>query len=64
MDATIDNLTNVITNTQESQSSVQDADFATQTSKLTKAQILAQAATSMLAQANTSKQSVLALLQG
>jgi len=64
MDAAIDNLTNVITNTQESQSSVQDADFASQTSKLTKAQILAQAATSMLAQANTSKQSILSLLQG
>ena len=64
MDAAIDNLTNVITNTQESQSHIQDADFASETSKLTKAQILAQAATSMLAQANTSKQSVLALLQG
>jgi len=64
MDATIDNLTNIITNTQESQSHVQDADFASETSKLTKAQILAQAATSMLAQANSSKQSVLALLQG
>jgi flagellin len=64
MDAAIDNLTNIITNTQESLSHVQDADFASETSKLTKAQILAQAATSMLAQANSSKQSVLALLQG
>ena len=63
MDAAIDNLTNVVTNTQASQSHIQDADFAAETSKLTKAQILAQAATSMLAQANTSKQSVLALLQ-
>jgi len=63
MDAAIDNLTNVVTNTQASQSHIQDADFASETSKLTKAQILAQAATSMLAQANTSKQSVLALLQ-
>ena len=64
MDAAIDNLTNVITYTQESQSHIEDADFASEKSKLTKAQILAQAATSMLAQANTSKQSVLALLQG
>ena len=64
MDAAIDNLTNIVTNTQESQSSIQDADFASETSKLTKSQILAQAATSMLAQANSSKQSVLALLQG
>ena len=63
MDAAIDNLTNVVTNTQASQSHIQDADFAAETSKLTKAQILAQAATSMLAQANTSKQSVLSLLQ-
>jgi flagellin len=64
MDAAIDNLTNIVTNTQESQSSIQDADFASETSKLTKSQILSQAATSMLAQANTSKQSVLSLLQG
>jgi flagellin len=64
MDAAIDNLTNVVTNTQASQSHIQDADFAAETSKLTKAQILAQAATSMLAQANTSKQNVLTLLQG
>ena len=63
MDAAIDNLTNVVTNTQSSQSHIQDADFAAETSKLTKAQILAQAATSMLAQANTSKQGVLSLLQ-
>jgi flagellin len=64
LDATIDNLTNIVTNTQESQSTIQDADFASETSKLTKSQILSQAATSMLAQANTSKQSVLSLLQG
>ena len=64
LDATIDNLTNIVTNTQKSQSTIQDADFASETSKLTKSQILSQAATSMLAQANTSKQSVLALLQG
>jgi len=63
MDAAIDNLTNVVTNTQASQSHIQDPDFANETSKLTKAQILAQAATSMLAQANTSKQGVLSLLQ-
>jgi len=45
-------------------SNIQDADFASETSKLTRAQILNQAATSMLAQANASKQSVLSLLQG
>ena len=61
---TISNLTSVVVNTEASQSRIQDADFAVETSKLTKAQVLSQAATSMLAQANASKQSVLSLLQG
>lgn len=63
LDATISNLNNIITNTQESRAHIQDADFTAETSALTRAQILNQAATSMLAQANASKQSVLALLQ-
>ena len=50
-------------NTEASVANIRDADFAKETSALTKAQILNQAATSMLAQANASKQSVLALLQ-
>ena len=50
-------------NTEASVANIRDADFANETSALTKAQILNQAATSMLAQANASKQSVLALLQ-
>jgi len=61
---TISNLTSVVVNTEASQSRVEDADFAAETSQLTKAQVLSQAATSMLAQANASKQSVLSLLQG
>ena len=61
---TISNLTSVVVNTEASQSRIQDADFAVETSKLTKAQVLSQAATAMLAQANASKQSVLSLLQG
>ena len=64
LDHTITNLSNVNTNIQSSQSRIQDADFATETSAMTKAQILSQAATAMLAQANASKQSVLSLLQG
>ena len=64
LDSTISNLTNIITNTQSSLANISDADFAAETSNMTKAQILSQAATSMLAQANASKQSVLALLQG
>jgi flagellin len=64
LDSTISNLTNVATNVEGSMSNIRDADFSIETSKLTRAQILTQAATSMLAQANTSKQSILALLQG
>ena len=64
LDSTISNLTNVATNVEGSMSNIRDADFSQETSKLTRAQILTQAATSMLAQANTSKQSILALLQG
>ena len=64
LDSTVANLTAIVTNTAASQSRIQDADFAAETSNLTKAQILSQAATAMLAQANASKQGVLSLLQG
>jgi flagellin len=64
LDSTISNLTNVATNVEGSMSNIRDADFSVETSKLTRAQILTQAATSMLAQANASKQNILALLQG
>ena len=63
LDNTVNNLTNIVVNTESSQSSIQDADFAKESSALTKAQILAQASTSMLAQANSSKQTILSLLQ-
>ncbi|MAI07234.1 MAG: hypothetical protein CBC47_09005 [Alphaproteobacteria bacterium TMED87] len=62
LDHTINNLTNVSTKTQEAVSRIVDADFAEETAKLTRAQILQQAGTAMLAQSNQSKQSVLALL--
>ena len=64
IDARINNLTTLKVNTEASKSRIQDADFAAETSKMTKSQILSQAATSMLAQANASKQNLLALLQG
>ena len=64
LDATISNLSNIVTNTQASMSNIGDANFSEETSRLTRAQILTQAATSMLAQANASKQAVLSLLQG
>jgi flagellin len=59
----IDNLSKSSMLTEQSVGRIVDADFATETSELSKQQILAQAATAMLAQANQSKQSVLALLQ-
>jgi flagellin len=64
MDYTISNLMNVSVNLEGSLSRIQDADFAQVTGELTKAQIMSQAATAMLAQANASKQGVLSLLQG
>ena len=58
-----ENLTNVSTNTSASRSRVQDTDFAKASTALARTQIIAQAATAMLAQANQSQQSVLALLK-
>ncbi len=64
LDSAISNLTTYQTNLDASRGRIVDADFASETSKLTKAQILQQAATAMLAQANASRQGLLALLQG
>lgn len=59
---TIDNLSNMSVNTQAAISRIVDADFAVETAKLTRAQILQQTSTAMLAQANQSKQNILTLL--
>ena len=58
-----DNLANVSQNAQASRSRVQDTDYAKTSTELARTQIIAQAATAMLAQANQSQQSVLALLK-
>jgi flagellin len=58
-----DNLSNVATNLDQSRSRIQDADYAVETTELARTQIIAQASTAMLAQANQVKQTVLALLQ-
>jgi flagellin len=58
-----DNLTNISQNTQASRSRIQDADYAKETTELARTQIIAQAGTAMLAQANQMKQTVLSLLQ-
>jgi flagellin len=64
LDSTISNLTNIANETEASRGRIMDADFAAETTNLSKAQILQQASTAMLAQANASKQNVLSLLQG
>ena len=58
-----DNLTNTSANMQASRSQIMDTDYATATSNLARAQIIQQAATAMLAQANQGPASVLALLK-
>jgi flagellin len=59
----IDNLTNVQANATDSRSKVEDTDYAAATSELARTQIIAQAATAILAQANQQPQSVLSLLK-
>ena len=59
----LDNLTNVVQNATASRSRIMDTDYATASSNLARAQIIQQAATAMLAQANQQPQTVLALLK-
>ena len=58
-----DNLANISMNTAASRSRIEDTDYATASTELARTQIIQQAATAMLAQANQSPQSVLALLK-
>jgi flagellin len=60
---TVSNMTNISTNLSAARGGIEDADFALETTNLAKNQILQQASTAMLAQANASKQNVLSLLQ-
>jgi flagellin len=59
----VDNLTNVKTNSEGARSRILDTDYAAATSELARTQIIQQAGTAMLAQANQMPQTVLALLQ-
>ena len=61
---TLDNLSSVSNKTEAARGRILDADFAEETSKLTRTSILGQAATSMLAQANQTKQNILVLFRG
>jgi flagellin len=62
LESTIENLNNIIVNTEASVSRIMDADYADETTKLSKSQVLTQAATAMLAQANQQPQGILRLL--
>jgi flagellin len=64
LDTNVNSLSIALENVTASESKIRDADFAYETSQLTRAQILTQAGTSVLATANAAPQSVLALLQG
>ena len=63
MEAAVDNLSNVAMNTTASRGRIVDADFALESANLTRAQILQQSATAMIAQASKSMQTVLELLR-
>lgn len=62
LDFTVSNLSNVVENTSAARSRIMDADFATETSQLSRAQVLQQASQAILAQANARPQQVLSLL--
>ena len=61
--ATVNNLSNVATNTEAAKSRIMDTDYSKETTQLAKSQIIQQAATAMLAQANQAPQMVLSLLK-
>jgi flagellin len=64
LDFTVSNLSNVSENASAARSRIMDADFASETAALSRAQVLSQASQAMLAQANAAPQQVLQLLQG
>ncbi|MEK9569584.1 MAG: flagellin, partial [Paracoccaceae bacterium] len=64
MEHTIGNLSNIVMNTKAARSRIADADIALESTELSKAQVLNQAAQAMLAQANKAQQSILQLLNG
>ena len=63
LESAVNNLTDNLTNLSDARSRIEDADYSAETTKLAKAQILSQASTAMLAQANQSQQNVLSLLR-
>lgn len=63
IDSTVNSMNVALENTAAAESAIRDADFATETANMTRAQILVQAATTVLRQANSAPQSALSLLQ-
>ncbi|MFC7499887.1 flagellin [Enterovirga sp. GCM10030262] len=63
LDSTVNNLSSNVANLSDARSRIEDTDFSSETTELAKAQVLSQASTAMLAQANQSAQSVLSLLR-
>ncbi|MBH0112129.1 flagellin FliC [Novosphingobium sp. YJ-S2-02] len=63
LESAINNLTNNVTNLSDARSRIEDADYSSETTQMAKAQILSQASTAMIAQANQSQQNVLSLLR-
>ena len=63
LESVVNNLSSQVTNLSDARSRIEDADFSAETTNLAKSQVLSQAATAMLAQANQSAQSVLSLLR-
>jgi flagellin len=63
LDSVVNNLTNNVANLTDARSRIEDVDFSAETTALAKAQILSQASTALLAQANQTQQSVLSLLK-
>ncbi|MFA7603754.1 MAG: flagellin [Novosphingobium sp.] len=63
LESVVNNLTNNVTNLSDARSRIEDADYSAETTALAKAQIVSQASTAMLAQANQSQQNVLSLLR-
>ncbi len=63
LESAVNNLTSNVANLSDARSRIQDADYSAETTALAKAQILSQASTAMLAQANQSQQNVLSLLR-
>jgi len=63
LESVVNNLTSNVTNLSDARSRIEDADFSSETTAMAKAQILSQASTAMISQANQSQQNVLSLLR-